>query len=324
MKAITCPAYGFADVLQLRDLDKPVPSSNEVLVKVHAASITAADSMMRRGIPGYARLFLGLTRPSNPVPGSGFSGVIESVGAQVDRFEIGDAVFGETGVNFGAHAEYICLPQEAVIIRKPQYLDFDQAATMCDGPLTSLNFLTNLAHLEAGQSILIIGASGSLGSAAIQLAKHIGARVTGVCSTANIDMVKSLGADQVIDYSEQDLTECGLQFDCIYDTTGKHDFTTCRDLLTKKGIYMSSVLSVSLLWQMACSAALSHKKARFSATGLLPYPQLNALLHELTSMVEAGSIRPVIDRRYTLEQAIEANRYVDSGHKKSNIVFSMS
>lgn len=324
MKAIVCTKYGLADVLQLREVAKPVPAENEVLIKVHAASITAADGMMRRGTPAYARLFLGLMRPGKPIPGTGFAGVVESIGSEVNRFEPGEHVFGETGVNFSAHAEYVCVSQDGVLASVPENINDEEAATICDGPLTSLNFLKNIGQLKAGQHILINGASGSLGSAAVQLAKQIGAKVTGVCSTSNINMVKSLGADRVIDYTQQDFVKSGLQFDFIYDTIGKSSFSACKTSLTESGVYISPVLSMSLLWQMIWTSKASRKKAKFSATGLLPSAELNALLDELKPMIEIGKIKLVIDRRYPLVQAVEANRYVDSGHKKANIVFSFN
>lgn len=322
MKAIVCTKYGLADVLQLGEVSKPVPAENEVLIKVHASSITAADSMMRRGTPYYARLFLGLMRPGKPIPGTGFAGVVESTGSAVKRFSTGDRVFGETGVNFSAHAEYVCVPQDGVVVSIPENINYDEAATICDGPLTSLNFLKNIGQLKAGQHILINGASGSLGSAAVQLARQLGAEVTGVCSTSNVDMVKSLGADSVIDYTQQDFTKSGQHFDLIYDTIGKSSFTDCKTSLTENGVYVSPVLSMPLLWQMIWTSKVGRQKAKFSATGLLPAAELNILLDELKPMIETGKIRQLIDRRYPLEQATEANRYVDSGHKKGNIVFS--
>ena len=322
MKAIFVTNYGSPDVLQLQETEKPTPKGDEVLVKVSAASVTAADSMMRRGTPRYARLFLGLMRPSKPIPGSGFAGVVEAVGETAKRYKIGDAVFGETGVGFSANAEYVCMSEEGVLAIKPEELTFAQAAAICDGALTSWNFLNRIANIQPGQKVLVNGASGSLGSAAIQIAKTLGAEVTGVCGPSNQAMVKSLGADKVIDYTQQDFIRGHQQYDIIYDAVGKVSFKHCKPALRENGVYLSPVLSLRLLLQMIWSSKFSTKKARFSATGILPIPVLRTLLSEVLEEIKAGNIRPVIDRRYPLAQTAEAHRYVDTGHKKGNIVLA--
>jgi NADPH:quinone reductase-like Zn-dependent oxidoreductase len=322
MKAIFVTNYGSPDVLQLQETEKPAPKGDEILVKVSAASITAADSMMRKGTPRYARLFLGLVRPSRPIPGSGFAGVVEAVGETAKHYKIGDAVFGETGVGFSANAEYVCMSEDGVLAIKPEELTFAQAAAICDGALTSWNFLNRIASIQPGQKVLVNGASGSLGSAAIQIAKTLGAEVTGVCGPSNQAMVKSLGADKVIDYTQQDFTRDHQQYDIIYDAVGKASFKHCKPALRKNSVYLSPVLSVSLLLQMIWTSKFSTKKARFSATGILPVPVLRTLLSEVLEEIKAGNIRPVIDRRYPLEQTAEAHRYVDTGHKKGNIVLA--
>ena len=322
MKAIFVTNYGSPDVLQLQETEKPTPKGDEVLVKVSAASVTAADSMMRRGTPRYARLFLGLMRPSKPIPGSGFAGVVEAVGETAKRYKIGDAVFGETGVGFSANAEYVCMSEEGVLAIKPAELTFAQAAAICDGALTSWNFLNRIANIQPGQKVLVNGASGSLGSAAIQIAKTLGAEVTGVCGPSNQAMVKSLGADKVIDYTQQNFSRSHQQYDIIYDTVGKVSFSHCKAALRENGVYLSPVLSLRLLLQMIWTSNFGAKKARFSATGILPIPVLRALLSEVMEAIKVGDILPVIDRRYPLEQTAAAHRYVDTGHKKGNIVLA--
>ncbi len=323
MKAIVCSGYGSPDVLQLKEIDKPRPAEDEVLIKVYAASVTAADCMMRRGSPFYARLFIGLMRPNNPVTGTGFAGVIEEVGRAVTQFKTGDLVFGETGVNFSANAEYLCLPEHGVLATMPTNMGFEQAAPLCDGALTSLSFLKDVGKIRCGQSVLVNGASGSLGSAAVQIAKYFGAIVTGVCSTANVEMVRSLGADQVIDYTKVDFTQQRKTYDLIFDTVGKSSYRASKKALTPDGIYLSPVLRLSLLLHMLWTSKLASRRAKFSATGLRPASELRTLLNELKALFEAGKLKSVIDRRYPLEQAAKAHCYIDTGHKKGNVVLSI-
>ncbi len=323
MKAIVCTRYGSPDVLQLEEVEKPAPKRNEVLIKVYAASVTAADGMMRKGSPFYARLFIGLWRPKHPIPGTGFAGEIEAVGKDVQRFKQGDRVFGETGLNFGANAEYVCVSEEGVLATLPNNVTYEEAAPACDGALTSLNFLKDIGQIQGGQRVLINGASGSLGSSAVQIAKYFGAEVTGVCSTTNLEMVKSLGADKVIDYTKEDFTKTGHTYDIIFDTVGKSSFQRCKGSLTQQGVYLSPVLKMPLLFQMLWTSKIGSKKAKFSATGIRPVSELRILLKELTALIEAGKIRPVIDRRYALEQTAAAHRYVDKGHKKGNVVITL-
>lgn len=320
MKATICTKYGSPDVLQFTEVPKPTPGENEILVKVHAASVTAADGMIRKGTPFYGRFFIGLMKPKMPIPGTGFAGVIESVGKNVTQYKEGDRVFGETGLGFSAQAEYVCVAEESVLKTMPTNLSFEEAAPVCDGALTSMNFLKVLANIRRGQKVLIIGASGSLGSSAVQLARHFGAEVTGVCSTTNVKMVKSLGAGKVIDYSVEDFTKAGKTYDIIYDTVGKSSFSRCKSSLREDGVYVSPVLGFPLLLQMLWTSKIGRKKAKFSATGILPASKLRALLQEVKELIEAGVLRSVIDRRYPLEQAAEAHRYVDQGHKKGNVV----
>jgi NADPH:quinone reductase-like Zn-dependent oxidoreductase len=276
--------------------------------------------MMRKGTPYIGRLFTGLMRPKNQVPGTGFSGEIEAVGKNVKSYKAGDLVFGESVAGFGAYGEYLCLPEEGVFAIKPDNMTHQEAAPVCDGALTSLNFLKDVANIQAGQRVLIIGASGGLGTAAVQLAKHFRAKVTGVCSTANLDLVKSLGADEVIDYIKEDFARIGKTYDIIYDTVGKSSFSHCKDSLTEKGVYVSPVLGFPLLLQMLWTSMIGSKKAQFSATGIRPVRELRILLNEIKELIKAEKIRSVIDRSYPLEEIQEGHRYVDKGHKIGNVV----
>lgn len=320
MKAVVMKSYGSPDVLEIQEVAKPSPEANEILIKIHATTVTTADTMMRKADPFISRFFLGFNRPKNPITGTGFAGVIEAVGAEVTSFKIGEAVFGETSVKFSANAEYVAIPAEGVVVRKPANITFEEAATMTDGPLTSLNFLKELAKVKPGQSVLINGASGSLGTAAVQLAKAFGAQVTGVSGPNNVELVKSLGADHVIDYSKQDFTQNLGAYDIIYDTVGKSSFSSSKKALKPNGIYLSPKLGFGLLLQMLKTSFIGNKKALFSATGLLPVPELRKLIDELKTIIESGKLKTVIDRYYPLEQTPDAHRYVDTGHKKGNVV----
>ena len=324
MKAITYTGYGSPEVVQLIDIAKPIPKANEVLVKVYATDITTAGSMIRAGKPYFGRLFLGLTKHKNPIAGTGFSGKVEQVGDGVTQFKIGDAVFGETGLNFSANAEYLCIAENAVITKKPHNLKHEEAASICDGTLTSYVFLKVIAQLKQGQSVLINGASGSLGTAAVQIAKVLGAEVTGVCSAANIELVKSLGANRVINYLEEDFTRSNKSYDFVYDTLGKSSFALCKGILKQQGVYLSPVLSFPLLLEVICPLNSKGKQAKFSATGLRPAKELRLLINELKTLFEAEQIKTVIDRTYSLEETADAHRYIDTGRKKGNVVVSIA
>ena len=320
MKAIVSTGYGSPEVLQLQSFAKPTPKENELLIRIVATPITTADTMMRKGTPFYARFFLGLMKPRNPIPGTGFAGVVESVGDSVLQFRVGDEVFGETKLGFGANAEYICIPEDGLVIKKPRNISFEEAAPVCDGALTSFNFLKHIAQIQAGQKILINGASGSLGTAAVQLAAYFGAEVTGVCSTKNIELVQSLGAHQVIDYTQEDLTQIDSQFDIIYDTVGKLSYPSVKHLLAPNGIFMSPVLSLKLLVQMIWTSYVGDKKVKFSATGLKSVEELRPMLNKIKELMQENTLKLLVDKRFSLEEAVEAHRYVDTGHKRGNVV----
>ena len=323
MKAVICTRYGAPKYLKIIDRLIPVPAADEVLIKVHAASVTAADTMMRRGKPKFSRLFLGLRRPKAQTPGTGFAGIVISVGSDVTKFACGDRVFGETGLKFSAHAEYVCLKADALLINTPTVLSACEAACICDGALTSYNFLIELGQLKPSDRVLIIGASGSLGTAAVQLAKHFGASVTAVCSAKNSALVRALGADHVIDYTTRDFHTQSNSYDLIYDCIGKSSYRQSKQALTKNGRYLSPVLNVSLLLSVLSSKLFGSKRALFSATGIKALPELKHMLAELIPLYMAGDLSTVIDRRYRIEQTVEANRYVDTERKRGNVVLMM-
>lgn len=323
MKAIVITKYGSPTVLKYKEITKPQPKEDEILIKVKAANVTAADTMMRRGEPWYGRLFMGLTKPKYPIAGTGFSGIIEAVGTDVQRFQVGDEVFGESVLGSGANAEYLCISEEGLIALKPKNVTHEELACMCDGPLTSWNYIKEMANVKSGQKVLINGASGSLGTAAVQLAKSLGAEVTAVCSYANWDMVRSLGADKVIDYTRIDFTKTRNSYDVVFDTVGKSSFRESKKVLAKNGTYLSPVLSLSLLFHMLWTSNFGFQKAKFAATGLVAVPKLSAMLSELTDLLAAGQLKLVIDRRYALHEAAEAHAYVDTGRKKGNVVINL-
>ena len=319
MKAIVCTQYGPPEVLQLKEVEKPVPKEHDILIHVHATVVTPADIAFRKGEPFLGRLFSGLRRPKR-IPGVEFAGDIEAVGTAVTLLHTGDQVFGTAGTGFGAHAEYLCLGEEGVVTSNPTTMTYEEAVAICNGALTALVFLRDKAHIQRGQNVLINGASGAVGAAAVQLARYFGAEVTGVCSTTNVELVKSLGAETVIDYTTEDFTKNGETYDIIFDAVGKSTFSRCKSSLTHRGVYLATVPTLAIMLQTVWTSKIGSKKAIFAATGL---QQRKANLIFLRELVAAGKLQAVIDLRYPLEHIAEANRYVDTGHKKGNVVITV-
>ena len=322
MKAMVCTKYGAADVLQLQEVAKPVPKDNEVLIKVHAATATTSGLSGRKGEPVFARLFTGLTRPKKNILGIELAGEIEAVGKDVKLFKIGDQILGHTGLAFGAYAEFKCLPEDAALVIKPTNLTYEESVAVVEGTLTALHFFRGKGDIQRGQEVLINGASGAVGTAAVQVAKYFGAVVTGVSSTVNLELVRSLGADKVIDYTKEDFTRNGQTYDIIFDTVGKSSFSRCKGSLTEKGVYLDAG-KASTIFPMLWTSMFSSKKAVIKATYLRPPKKIIKDLVFLKELAETGQIKPVIDRRYPLEQLAEAHRYVETGHKKGNVVITV-
>jgi NADPH:quinone reductase-like Zn-dependent oxidoreductase len=324
MKAITYTKYGPPEVLQLSEVEKPAPQDNEVLIKIQAAVVTHADCAARQGSPFAARLAFGLLKPKKSILGTEFAGEIEAVGRQVTRFKPGDRIFAATGADFGAHAEYICLPEDGALAIKPANMSFGEAAAICEGGLAALPFLRDKGRLQPGQQVLINGASGSVGTAAVQLAKYFGAKVTGVCGAKNVELVQSLGADRVIDYAKEDFTRAGQAYDIIFDAVAKSSFARCKGALKPGGRYLVTVPTLAIFWQMLWTSKVGRKRAIITFTGLRPANEKVKDMLLLTELIEAGKIKAIIDRRYGLEQMAEAHRYVETGHKRGNVVIMVA
>ncbi len=327
MKAIVYTEYGSPDVLHLQDVEKPTPKENEILVKVYATPVNFGDLMGRKmGIVSReefhmptplmlpVRLMFGYSKPRNGILGSEFAGKVEAVGNNVTRFKEGDPVFGYRGMTMGANAEYLCMPEDGLVTSKPANMTYAEAATIPYGAITALCLLRK-ANIQAGHKVLVNGASGAIGSHALQLAKYYGAEVTGVCGTERMDMVKALGADKVIDYTQEDFTQHGETYDLIFDVLGKSSFSKCKGSLTENGNLLLASFKTKPLFQMAWTSLTGGKKV---ICAMASENQEDIILTR--ELIEAGKITTVIDRCYPLAQTAEAHKYIESGQKKGNVV----
>lgn len=321
MKAVVCTKYGTAEVIQLKEVEKPILKDNEVLVKIFAVAVDIEDPMQREGKPYFARFFVGLFKPRIPILGSEFAGEIEAVGKNVKLFKKGDEVFGVTGGKFGCDAEYVCMPETGLLSKKLPNISIEESAPVC-GMLQAWNLLKDKANIQSGQKVLINGAAGSVGSAAVQLAKYFGAKVTGVTFTDNLEFVKSLGADKVIDSTKEDFTQNSETYDVILDVTGKPS-SYCKNSLKKGGFYLTNYPTFSILLLMFWSKLFNDKKIIFSATALMPVSKRLNFLKDLLLLFKAEKIKTVIDRRYRLDQIIEAHKYIEQGCMKGNVVVTI-
>ncbi len=319
MKAIIYTKYGPPNVLHLEEVEKPIPKDNEVLIKIHATTVTSGDVRLRKPDPFLTRFFFGLFKPKTSILGVDLAGVVESIGKEVKLFNVGDKVFGSTfDFGLGAYAEYKCMHEDSVLTTMPSNSSYEEAAALYFGAHTALHFLRK-ANIQKGHKVLIYGASGALGTNAVQIAKYFGAEVTGICSTRNLDMVMGLGANEVIDYTKEDFTQNGVKYDIIFDTVGKSPFTECIRSLSTNGRYVRSVhLSLSPILNGLWISLTSSKKV----IGGVAHEKVEDLVF-LKELVETGNLKPVIDRIYSLEQIPEAHEYVEKGHKKGNVVITV-
>lgn len=325
MKAIVHTKYGPPDELQLKEVEKPVPGNNEVLIKIHATTVTTTDCNARnftfvpKSFMFFARMVFGFKKPKIKILGIDLAGEIEAVGKDVKLFKAGDQIFGSPGTKFGGHAEYVCVPENGALAIKPADLSWEKVAAISLAGNTALFFIRDLAKIKPGQTILIHGASGAIGTYAVQLAKYYGALVTGVCSAANIEMVKSLGADMVIDYTKEDFAKSDERYDFVFDVVGKTTFSQCKGILKPKGIYLENMMEVKDFLKVLWTSIVGGKKIKGGVS-----TERAENLKFFIELIESGKLRPVIDRIFPLEKTAEAFQYVEQGHKKGNVVISLN
>jgi len=331
MKAIVYTEYGSPDVLQLKEVEKPAPKDNEILIRIFATPVNFGDTLARNfkeisprkfNMPFIfwlpARMEFGFSRPRKNILGNEFAGEIETTGKDVTLFKKGDQVFGYRGSNMGAYAEYLCMPEKGLVAIKPSNMSYEEAATVPYGALTALNLLRKV-NIQSGQKVLINGASGGIGSVAVQLAKYYGAEVTGVCGTPRLEFVKSLGADKVIDYTKEDFTKSGETYDLIFDILGKSSFSRCKNLLKQSGRYLLASFKMKQVFQMLWTSITGGRKVICAMSFESPEDLLF-----IKELVEAGKIKSVIDKRFPLEQTAEAHKYIETGNKKGNVVITVA
>lgn len=325
MKAAIVTKYGPPEVVVIGETARPTPKDREVLIRVRATNVTTADWRIRSSIvPSpffwiFVRMIFGFTKPRKPVLGVEGAGVVEAIGKRVGQFKVGDEVFFATGMRMGAHAEYCCVAESGPIAMKPKGLSFEEAATLCFAGCTSLFYLRDLGKIQKGQKVLINGASGAIGTCSVQLAKIFGAHVTGICSSANVGLVQSLGADRVIDYTKEDFTRCGETFDLILDTVGKINFNQCKPLLTDQGRFLPVVATFTELMQSMAGGFSKGKKVMSGVS--IEKPEDLAFLK---SCIESGRLKPVVQKVFRFDEIVDAYRIVDSGHKKGSVVLTVS
>jgi NADPH:quinone reductase-like Zn-dependent oxidoreductase len=325
MKAIVHTKYGPPDELQIMEVEKPIPGNNEVLIKIHATTVTTTDCNIRnftfvpKSFMFFARFMFGFKKPRIKILGIDLAGEIEAIGKNVKLFKVGDHVFGSPGTKFGGHAEYCCVPENGALAIKPADLSWEKAAAISLAGNTALFFIRDLAKIQPGQTILIHGASGAIGTYAVQLAKYYGAVVTGVCSTTNRDLVKSLGADKVIDYTKEDYTKSDEKYDFVFGVVGKTTFSQCKGILKPKGIYLENMMEIKDFLKVLRTSITGGQKFKGGVSS-----ERADNLNFFVELIESGKLIPVIDKVYPLERTAEAFKYVEQGHKKGNVVISLN
>lgn len=324
MKAIVHTKYGPPDELQLKEVAKPTPNAYEVLIKIHATTVTTSDCNVRnftfvpKSFMFFARLMLGFKNPRINILGIDLAGEIEAVGQDVKLFKLGDQIFGSTGTKMGAHAEYCCVSENGALVVKSANMRWEEAAAISLAGNTALFFIRDMAKIQSGQKILIHGASGAIGTYAVQLAKYYGAEVTGVCSAANAELVKSLGADKVIDYAKEDFSKSNEKYDFVFDVVGKTTFSQCKGILKPKGIYLENMMEVKDFLKMLWTSIVGGKKIKGGVS-----IERAENLKFFIKLIESGNLKPVIDKVFPMERTAEAFQYVEQGHKKGNVVICL-
>jgi|TARA_R110000737_G_scaffold106856_1_gene139652 2-desacetyl-2-hydroxyethyl bacteriochlorophyllide A dehydrogenase len=318
MKAAICTKYGEPSFLRVEEVAKPAPKKDQILVKIHSSSVTSGDSRIRRADPYIIRFIFGFKRPRKSVLGVVVAGEVEAIGSEVTKFKVGDKVFGTTGMSFGAHAEYQCISENGTLALIPEKMTYNEAAAIPFGATAALHFLRK-GNIKAGQKVLIYGASGALGTIAIQLAKELGAEVTAVCSDNNGTMVKVLGADKVIDYKNEDFTKNGVKYDIIFDTVGKSSFSSSLNSLTKSGKMLLASAGIGQMLRGALTSMFGSKKV---ISGVIKETAEDMLFFK--KLIEADKLKAVIDTVYSLEEIKDAHAHVDAGHKKGNVIIKMN
>ncbi len=323
MKAIVYEKYGSPDVLKLKEVEKPTPKDNEVLIKIHATTVNRTDCATLRAVPFFARLVTGIFKPNKPIPGTEFAGTIEAVGKSVASFKVDDKVFGFDDGGSGSHAQYMTISEDKALTTIPENITYEQAAASTEGAHYAYNSI-NKVNLKSGQKVLVNGATGAIGSAAVQLLKYFGADVTAVCNTKNIELVKSLGANKVIDYTKEDFTKDDQKYSFVFDAVGKSSFFKCKRLLQPAGVYIASDLGYMAqniflpLITPIIKPMIGNKKTVF------PFPtDIRGSILLIKKLIEEGKFKTVIDRKYPLEQIVEAYRYVEKGQKTGNVVITV-
>jgi NADPH:quinone reductase-like Zn-dependent oxidoreductase len=319
MKAIVCTKYGPPDVLQLKEVEKPTPKDNEVLIKIHATTVNRTDSATLRAKPFFARLVTGIFKPNNPILGTEFAGKIEAVGKNVSSYKVGDKVFGFNESGLGSHAQYMTMSEDKALTTIPRNITYEQAAASTEGAHYAYNFIKKV-NIKSGQKVLVNGATGAIGSAAVQLLKYFGVNVTAVCNTKDFELVKSLGANKVIDYTKEDFTKDDQDYSFVFDAVGKSTFAKCKPLLQPDGVYISSELGpmAQNLFFVLITPIIGNKKVIFP----LPTDCRGSVLF-VKKLIEKGKFKAVLDRKYALEEIVEAYWYVEKGHKIGNVVITV-
>lgn len=319
MKAIVCTKYGPPDVLQLKEVEKPVPKDNEVLIKVHATTVNRTDCCFLRAKPFFARLVTGLLKPKHSIPGTEFAGEIEAVGKNVSSFKVGNMVFGFNESDLGTQAEYMTIAEDKALATIPKNITYEQAAAITEGAFYAYNFI-NKVDIQSGHKALVNGATGGIGSATVQLLTHFEVNVTGVCKGKDFELVKSLGAEKVIDYTKEDFTKDDAKYDYVFDSVGKSSFAKCKSILKSGGVYMSSELGFMAqnVFFALFAPIMRNKKVRF------PLPtDCKGIILFIIKLIEKGKFKAVIDRKYPIEQIVEAYKYVEKGQKTGNVVITV-